>query len=57
MKRIQKERVIALYALGILAIRIVIVRDARFRNDWSSTLPKRDNSFLYPFGFQQYLVE
>ena len=47
-ERISKERVNSLYALGNIGYKDMIYIDASVRNDWSSTLPENDNSFLYP---------
>lgn len=43
-----KERVNSLYALGNISYKDMVYVDATVRNDWSSTLPESDNSFLYP---------
>jgi len=43
-----KERVNSLYALGNISYKDMMYVDATVRNDWSSTLPESDNSFLYP---------
>lgn len=43
-----KERVNSLYALGNISYKDMMYVDATIRNDWSSTLPESDNSFLYP---------
>ncbi|KKN94162.1 hypothetical protein LCGC14_0189860 [marine sediment metagenome] len=43
-----KERVNSLYALGNISYKDMMYVDATLRNDWSSTLPDNDNSFLYP---------
>ena len=43
-----KERVNSLYALGSISFRNMMYVDATVRNDWSSTLPDDENSFLYP---------
>ncbi|WP_339840019.1 SusC/RagA family TonB-linked outer membrane protein [uncultured Maribacter sp.] len=43
-----KERVNSLYALGNISYKDMMYVDATLRNDWSSTLPDSDNSFLYP---------
>lgn len=43
-----KKRVNSLYALGNIGYKNIVFVDASLRNDWSSTLPESNNSFLYP---------
>lgn len=43
-----KKRVNSLYALGNVSYKNMVFVDASVRNDWSSTLPESNNSFLYP---------
>ncbi len=51
-----RERVNSLYALGNIGYRDMVFIDASLRNDWSSTLPESDNSFLYPSVSSSVLV-
>jgi len=51
-----KERVNSLYALGNISYKDMMYVDATVRNDWSSTLPESDNSFLYPSVSTSILV-
>lgn len=45
---INKKRVNSLYFLANLAFRDYLFLDVTGRNDWSSTLPKKNRSFFYP---------
>ncbi|MEO9894110.1 SusC/RagA family TonB-linked outer membrane protein [Aurantibacter sp.] len=51
-----KERVNSLYALGNISYKDMVYVDATVRNDWSSTLPGTENSFLYPSVSSSILV-
>lgn len=51
-----KERVNSLYALGNIGYKDMVYVDATLRNDWSSTLPESENSFLYPSVSTSILV-
>ncbi|SHJ29021.1 SusC/RagA family TonB-linked outer membrane protein [Pseudozobellia thermophila] len=51
-----KERVNSLYALGNIGYKDMVYVDATLRNDWSSTLPEAENSFLYPSVSTSILV-
>ncbi|WP_273275873.1 SusC/RagA family TonB-linked outer membrane protein [Maribacter polysiphoniae] len=51
-----KERVNSLYALGNISYKDMVYVDATLRNDWSSTLPESENSFLYPSISSSILV-
>ncbi|WP_419211310.1 SusC/RagA family TonB-linked outer membrane protein [Maribacter sp. X9] len=51
-----KERVNSLYALGNISYKDMMYVDATLRNDWSSTLPESNNSFLYPSVSTSILV-
>ena len=51
-----KERVNSLYALGNISYKDMVYVDATLRNDWSSTLPETENSFLYPSISSSILV-
>lgn len=51
-----KERVNSLYALGNISYKDMVYVDATLRNDWSSTLPGSENSFLYPSVSSSFLV-
>jgi hypothetical protein len=43
-----RKRVNSLYAFGQLGFRNALFLDYSLRNDWSSTLPPENNSYLYP---------
>ena len=43
-----RKRINSLYAFGQLGFRNAIFLDYSLRNDWSSTLPPENNSYLYP---------
>lgn len=45
---INKKRVNSLYFMANLAYREMLYMDITGRNDWSSTLPKKNRSFFYP---------
>ncbi len=42
------KRINSLYGFGQLGFKNAIFLDYSLRNDWSSTLPKQHNSYLYP---------
>ncbi|MDR3218430.1 MAG: SusC/RagA family TonB-linked outer membrane protein [Dysgonamonadaceae bacterium] len=46
--RLTKKAINSLFASGTIGYKSLIYLDASIRNDWSSTLPKENNSYLYP---------
>ncbi|AUC24109.1 hypothetical protein BTO15_15425 [Polaribacter sejongensis] len=52
-----KKRVNSLYALGNISFKNTVFVDASVRNDWSSTLPENNNSFLYPSVSSSILLD
>ncbi|MBB3701058.1 outer membrane receptor protein involved in Fe transport [Flammeovirga yaeyamensis] len=45
---LEEKRINSLYASGQVAFRNYLFVDFTARNDWSSTLPKENNSYFYP---------
>lgn len=43
-----EQQINSLYAFGQIGFRSAIFLDVTARNDWSSTLPENNNSYLYP---------
>lgn len=43
-----RKRINSVYGLGQLSFRDMIFMDVSGRNDWSSTLPEKNNSYFYP---------
>jgi len=52
-----KKRVNSLYALGNISYKNIAFVDASLRNDWSSTLPEKHNSFVYPSVSSSILLD
>jgi outer membrane receptor protein involved in Fe transport len=50
------KRINSLYGSASLGWRSMIYLDATLRNDWSSALPKTDNSYLYPSVSLSFLI-
>ena len=48
LDQISKRRLVGLYADLNLSYKNLIYLEATARNDWSSTLPRENNSFFYP---------
>jgi TonB-linked SusC/RagA family outer membrane protein len=46
--RLELKRINSLYGFGQLGYRNAVYLDYSVRNDWSSTLPEDNNSYLYP---------
>jgi TonB-linked SusC/RagA family outer membrane protein len=46
--RLTQKAINSLFASGTIGYKSLVYLDASIRNDWSSTLPKENNSYLYP---------
>ena len=46
--RLEERRINSVFGSATLGWRDIVYVDATLRNDWSSTLPEGNNSFLYP---------
>ena len=50
------KRINSLYGSASLGWRSMVYLDVTLRNDWSSTLPKNENSYLYPSVSLSWLI-